>query len=244
VTPRAAGRPTPRPVRVPIITLGTRRPRGQRLTARWGTLRSHSAGSAFESLTAPPSAPTPNAANTDGTRFTARPGTPTVTGLAPASLAADTNTAGPERLPASMPLTCEDHGYSNEQKAFDGGLVDAFVEHTDVESCAPPDKSVPDLVMDHYDGNAVTMLWNYARHDAMSDNSFGTVFGPSTPGALNLVSGQTHGGYAVTPAGVKTTDPYVVAAPDANGVGTVINDRDPAFDDCANAHNHLLPQAA
>ena len=47
--------------------------------------------------------------------------------------------------------------------------------------------------MGYYDGNTVTALWNYAQHFAMSDNSFGTTFGPSTPGALNLISGQTHG---------------------------------------------------
>jgi phospholipase C len=88
--------------------------------------------------------------------------------------------------------------------------------------------------MDYYDGNTVTAMWNYAQNYAMSDNSFGTVFGPSTPGAINLVSGQTHGGYAVTPKGVKTTDSYAVASPDASGVGTVINDPDPAFDDCSN----------
>ena len=52
------------------------------------------------------------------------------------------------------------------------------------------DKSLP---MGYYDGNTVTALWNYAQNFAMSDNSFGTTFGPSTPGALNLVSGQTHG---------------------------------------------------
>ena len=51
--------------------------------------------------------------------------------------------------------------------------------------------------MGYYDGNTVTALWNYAQHFAMSDNSFGTTFGPSTPGALNLISGQTHG--ATTP---------------------------------------------
>ena len=45
--------------------------------------------------------------------------------------------------------------------------------------------------MGYYDGNTVTALWNYAQHFAMSDNSFGTTFGPSTPGALNLVVGQT-----------------------------------------------------
>ena len=37
-------------------------------------------------------------------------------------------------------------------------------------------------VMDYYDGNTVTALWNYAQHYAMSDNSYGTTFGPSAPG--------------------------------------------------------------
>ena len=68
--------------------------------------------------------------------------------------------------------------------------------------------------MDYYDGNTVTGLWNYAQHFAMSDNSYGTGFGPSTPGALNLVSGQTHG---ATPADV----------PDEVAAGTVIGDPDP-----------------
>jgi phospholipase C len=65
----------------------------------------------------------------------------------------------------------------------------------------------------------------------MSDNSFGTTFGPSTPGALNLVSGQTHGAVSTQPA----TDTYGVVSPDANGIGTVINDPDPTYDDCSNA---------
>ena len=47
--------------------------------------------------------------------------------------------------------------------------------------------------MGYYDGNTVTALWNYAQHYAMSDRFFGTTFGPSTLGALNLVSGQTNG---------------------------------------------------
>ena len=44
--------------------------------------------------------------------------------------------------------------------------------------------------MDYYDGNTVTGLWNYAQHYAMSDNNYDTTFGPSTPGALNLISGH------------------------------------------------------
>jgi phospholipase C len=48
-------------------------------------------------------------------------------------------------------------------------------------------------VMDYYDGNTVTALWNYAQRYAMSDNSYGTTFGPSSPGAINLVAGNTGG---------------------------------------------------
>jgi phospholipase C len=74
--------------------------------------------------------------------------------------------------------------------------------------------------MGYYDGNTVTALWEYAQNFAMSDNSFGTTFGPSTPGALNLISGQTNG---ATPANV----------PDSVASGTVIGDPDPTFDDCS-----------
>jgi phospholipase C len=49
------------------------------------------------------------------------------------------------------------------------------------------------MVMDCYDGNTVTVMWNFAQHFALNDNFFGTTDGPSTIGTLNLVSGQTHG---------------------------------------------------
>src|SRR5271169_597948 len=75
-------------------------------------------------------------------------------------------------------------------------------------------------VMGYYDGNTVTALWNYAQTFAMNDNSFGTGYGPSTPGALNLVSGETAG---ATVTGNSTSV--------ANGVD--INDLDPTFDDCS-----------
>ena len=73
--------------------------------------------------------------------------------------------------------------------------------------------------MGYFDGNTVTALWNYAQHFAMSDNFFTSVFGPSTPGALNLISGQTHG--ASPPNSLDNV---------ANG--TVIGDPDPKYDDC------------
>ncbi len=185
----------------------------------------------------------PYAANNAGEpAFHAAPGTPKVNGLTRALLRHNPNSANPQRLARSEALTCDqDHEYGAEQKAFHRGLMDKFVQNTQVTDCTPPEIAKPGLVMDYYDGNTVTGLWNYAQHFAMSDNSYGTTFGPSTPGAINLVSGQTHGGYAVTPTGQRTTDPYVVASPNAKGVGTVINDPDPAFDDCSSTdYNQLV----
>ncbi|WAL63355.1 alkaline phosphatase family protein [Amycolatopsis cynarae] len=186
----------------------------------------------------------PNAANNDGTPFTAAKGTPKVDGLTPELLKNNPNAYNPKRLGPAQAMTCDqDHNYGAEQKAFDGGKMDKFVEYTETDKCAAGLFAEPGLVMDYYDGNTVTGLWNYAQHYAMSDNSYNTTFGPSTPGALNLVSGQTHGAQAVTPVTHQpTTDSYVVASPDANGIGTVINDPDPAWDDCSdnnhtNSHN-------
>ena len=188
----------------------------------------------------------PKAANTDGTSFTAAKGTPKVDGLTSKLLTDNPNQYDPARLTHEQALTCDQgHGYGAEQKAYDGGKADKFVEFTNQDKCTgqPILFGQPGLVMDYYDGNTVTGLWNYAQNYAMSDNSYNTVFGPSTPGALNLISGQTHGVYAVdSVTGAKVTDAYAVASPDANGVGTVINDPDPAFDDCSDK-NHTSTSA-
>jgi len=135
-------------------------------------------------------------------------------------------------------VTCDqDHEYSNEQKAFNGGAMDRFGENTEGKNCDPTSFNPPGLVMDYYDGNTVTALWNYAQRYAMSDNSYDTVFGPSTPGALNLVSGQTGGAvdHAVGTGQVVKTETSNVRNPDpATGVGTVIGDPDPYGDTCSN----------
>jgi phospholipase C len=107
------------------------------------------------------------------------------------------NQVNPRRLDPSNindVLMCDqDHDYNDEQKAFDGGLMDKFITTVGTSSgtsgtgqaCKPSD------VMNYYDGNTVTGMWNYAKHFAMSDDFFGTTFGPSSPGAINLVSGNT-----------------------------------------------------
>lgn len=100
----------------------------------------------------------------------------------------NSNTANPVRLDRSQAITADmDHAYHDEIASTDCGKMDKFVE-------TAGRGSNPNMVMDYYDGNTVTALWNYAQNFAMSDNSFGTTFGPSTPGALNLISGELHGG--------------------------------------------------
>ncbi|MBZ5553427.1 MAG: alkaline phosphatase family protein [Acidobacteriia bacterium] len=153
--------------------------------------------------------------------FKARPGTPSVDGLPADLLTNNTNSANPFRLDRSQAATCDqDHGYTDEQKAYHAGLLDKFVEFA---GNSGPGCN-PHQVMGYFDGNTVTALWNYAQHFAMSDNHFGTVFGPSSPGALNLVSGQTSGADVsnlTTPFGQDSI------------ASAVIGDPQPRFDDCS-----------
>jgi phospholipase C len=163
----------------------------------------------------------PKATNTDGQPFNAKAGTPAVNGLTPALLTHNPNGVNPQRLGVANALTCDqDHDYTPEQQALNGGLMNEFPEFTEVESCSAPDTAPPGLVMDYYDGNTVTALWNYAQRFAMSDNDFDTTFGPSTPGVLNLVSGQTHGATPAVLSGVTDN-------------GTDYGDADPTYDECS-----------
>jgi phospholipase C len=167
----------------------------------------------------------PNATNPAGQpRFTAKDSTPSINGLDPTLLTNNPNSFPPQRLDRSEAVTCsQNHGYGAEQMAFDNGLMDKFPEFTAGGSCGPRGKSI---VMDYYDGNTVTGLWNLAQNFAMSDNSFATNFGPSTVGAINLVSGQTHGTDVPTGSGVENN--------------TVIGDPQPKLDDCANPNGITL----
>ncbi len=188
----------------------------------------------------------PNAANSDGSPFHAKPGTPKVNGLTKKLLTHNPNSFNPERLSSSQALTCDqNHGYQPEQEAADGGKMDMFVQDTERDTCTgqPILFGQPGLVMDYYDGNTVTALWNYAQNYAMSDNFYDTNYGPSSPGALNLVSGDDDGGFAVNPTtGVQESDPGSIGSPNAQGVGTVYGDIDPAFDDCSDtSHTSTNP---
>jgi len=191
----------------------------------------------------------PKAANDgQGTPFTAKKNTPKANGLTPALLTANPNQYNPQRLSPSQALTCDqNHGYTAEQKASNNGKNDLYVQNTNVSTCTgqPVLYGAPGLVMDYFDGNTVTGLWNYAQNYAMSDNAYSDVFGPSTPGALNLIAGQTYGATAVNPTTGQPVTASFIGAPNASGVGTLFTDADPAYDDCSdNGHASTSALAA
>src|SRR5579872_819429 len=174
----------------------------------------------------------PNAANsTDGEPvFTPAPNSPSINGLTPALLTHNPNSVQPFRLPRSQNAICDqDHDYGDEQKAYNGGAVNMFVEvlGSPGGDCG---SAGPGMVMSYYDGNTITAIWNYAQNYAMSDNFFSTVFGPSTLGHLNLVSGQTHGATPVNGAPPILSD-------------TLVGDARPAYDDCIPANAATVSMA-
>jgi phospholipase C len=83
--------------------------------------------------------------------------------------------------------------------------------------------------MGYFDGNTVTALWNYAQNYGMSDNYYGSTFGPSTPGHINIMSGQTHG---AIPHNAKLQSTCKLKY-DAIINGILIDNLDPRFDDCS-----------
>src|SRR6202790_5272995 len=61
--------------------------------------------------------------------FTAAPGTPSVNGLTGPLLTNNPNSAQPVRLTRAQAVTCDqDHNYADEQKAFNSGLMNKFVD--------------------------------------------------------------------------------------------------------------------
>lgn len=176
----------------------------------------------------------PQALNPAGVpAFYPRPDTPSVNGLTPALLDNNPNAlnplngdgaVNPFRLSRAQAATADqDHGYEAEQLAFDGGRMDLFPAATGHGDASAGGTG---LVMGYYDGNTVTALWNYAQRFAMSDNSYGTTFGPSAPGAINLVSGQTSGV-------AQTLNGTADETSDGHGGLTMIGDPDPLGDVCS-----------
>jgi phospholipase C len=182
-------------------------------------------------------------------RFIPQPGTPELEGLSGDLLTRNPNflneengngRANPFRLRRDQAATADqDHNYQAEQLAYDGGKMDLFpksVGSADGPRIPGEKAGVPSttgLTMGYYDGNTVTAYWNYAQHYAMSDHQFDTVFGPSTPSAISLASGQTNG-----VVNDQNAQGGIVA--DGSGGFTIIADPQPSGDVCSSTSDALV----
>ena len=157
--------------------------------------------------------------------------------------------ANPFRLSPSQASTADQgHNDMPEQAAYNNGNMDGFpawvgtAGGTAANGPLPPPAAVATkgLAMGYYDGNTVTALWNYAQHYAMNDNSYSTQFGPSSPGAINLISGQANGfahATNVQDGSGNLLHPTHEAFGDASHTSsniTMIGDADPEMDVCSN----------
>ncbi len=193
----------------------------------------------------------PHATNPPGEpAFTAAAGTPTGNGLSGALLTNNPNATNPAngagatnpfRLDRSQAATADqNHAYTAEEQANDNGAADLFPKYTGRGTSGGAGAfGTTGQVMGYYDGNTVTALWNYAQRFAMSDNAYTSTYGPSTPGALEVISGQTNGMKVV----MTTKQPSVPGSyyvNDGQGGFTMINDVDPAYDLCSSKTDTAL----
>ena len=192
----------------------------------------------------------PNASNPSGEpAFNAAAGTPQVNGYIrnPSLLNNNPNTTNTSNLAtgiapslmnpfridrAQYDTSSQNHSYTPEQLATDNGRMDAFVANTGRGSAGGAGAfGTAAQVMGYFDGNTVTALWNYAQNFAMNDNAFTDSFGPSSPGAINVVGGTTNG--ASNASGGNTV-------PDGAGGWTLIGDADPKGDVCTTGSNPVI----
>ena len=142
--------------------------------------------------------------------------------------------SNPFRLDRTQANTADQsHSYGSEQKAYDGGKNDLFPLDTGSGTNGGAGAfGTKAQVMGYFDGNTVTAFWNYAQNYAMSDNAWTDTFGPSTPGALHMFSGQTNG--AVAPPGFGAS-----GLADGQGGRTQNGDTDPTFDVCSSTTSRV-----
>jgi phospholipase C len=180
----------------------------------------------------------PNATNPAGEpAFTKAAGTPTPIGLTAALLQGTSptkantqngaNAVNSFRLDRTQANTeGQNHNYTPEQLAEDNGAMDLFPLETGNNTISSTGVfGTNGLVMGYYDGNTVTAYWNYAQNFAMSDNMYTDTFGPSTPGAIAVVSGTNNGAVA----GIGTSS----SISDTQGGLSLIGDTDPFGDTCS-----------
>lgn len=174
--------------------------------------------------------------------FVAKPLTPVVEGLSRRLLTHNPNVndengvngVDPFRIDRTQANTeGQNHSYTPEQQAYDDGNADLFPKYTGNNSVGSGGTfGTPGLVMGYFDGNTVTALWNYAQRFAMDDNAYTDTYGPSTPGAVAVISGTNNG--------VQVVLGSAATIPDGQGGLTLIGDTDPAYDSCSSKSSTMM----
>jgi len=110
----------------------------------------------------------------------------------------------------------------------DGGKMDDFVgweekNLVDVSLASPMfARQVGILTMAHEDCTTVPFLWMYAHRFSLYDHIFQAMYGPSTPGNIDLIAGQTGQTQAARHPDEKFQSVFGTGEP-------VVNDADPDF---------------
>jgi phospholipase C len=132
-----------------------------------------------------------------------------------------------------FPLTAADtvdadHSREGLIAKADSGKMDNFVageekSQTDGRGLAPPSaRQYGLLTMAHEDCRTIPFLWMYAHRFALYDHIFQAMYGPSTPGNIDLIAGQT----GQTELARHPEDKGI----DEDGPGDpVVNDAEPRF---------------
>jgi phospholipase C len=127
--------------------------------------------------------------------------------------AADTSDVGHSREDL---IAKSDHGRMDQ--------MDRFVEHEEENPMATPQlrQQMGLLTMAYEDCQTVPFLWMYAHRFALYDHIFQAMYGPSTPGNIDLIAAQTGQTQAARHPDEAFRTPFGEGDP-------VINDLNPAF---------------
>jgi len=133
-----------------------------------------------------------------------------------------------------------DHSRPALLAKVDHGRMDDFVSWEETKlvnvSVASPQfaRQVGMLTMAHEDCSTIPFLWMYAHRFALYDHIFQAMYGPSTPGNIDLIAGQTGQTQAARHPGEAFKSPFSIGEP-------VVDDANPDFGPYASPHQAKGP---
>jgi phospholipase C len=134
-----------------------------------------------------------------------------------------------------------DHSREALLAKSDHGRMDHFVSYEEKNPLATPQLAhqIGILTMAHEDCTTIPFPWMYAHRFALYDHIFQAMYGPSTPGNIDLIAGQTGQTQAARHPEETSRSVFTPGEP-------VVNDENPAFGPYAFTHEakgvHQLDQ--